>query len=398
MYTISKIKTSVSKPVFKLIHQPKATTYTGAGSVQKLGPLANSYGLKNVLIVTDSVLLKLGLIDSLMESLKKSGVNYVIYDGVKPDPTFTIVEEGLAMIKQHKCDGIIAFGGGSAIDASKVMAAAATNNKTPLELKGMLKVKERCLPFFAVPTTAGTGSEATIVAVVSDPVSHQKTTIIDPKLVPLVAVLDPEVATGLPAHITSTTAIDALTHAVEAYISGYATEETKQYSTVAIKMIYDNLEHVFNNPKDLEGRLALFEASYYGGLAFSKAFIGYVHAFSHNIGGAFGVPHGLANAILLPHVIEFSKPNCVPQLAELAILVGLGTKKDAPAALADRFIESLYTMNKKMNIPERFETFKSNDIPKIRNAAFKECHGTYPVPRYLSASQADELLSKVVSK
>ncbi|MEJ8554222.1 iron-containing alcohol dehydrogenase [Tepidibacter sp. Z1-5] len=397
MSLLNTIKISVAKPIFKLVHQPKATTYTGPGSVKKLGSIVNSYNLKKVLIVTDSVLLGLGLLDGLKKSLEESNVEYVIYDGVKPDPTFTIVEDGISMIKKQGCDGVIAFGGGSAIDAAKVMSVAYTNQCSPAQLKGMLKVKKKGLPFFAVPTTAGTGSEATLVAVISDPVTHQKVTVIDPKVIPQVAVLDPELTTGLPAHITSTTAMDALTHAIEAFISEYATEETMQYSRVSIKMIYSNLVHSYNNPTDLDARSALLEASYYAGLAFSKAFIGYVHAFSHNIGGAFGIPHGLANAVILPHVIEFSKPNCIDKLAELAILVGLGSKKEKPEVLADKFVQSIFDLNRNLNIPERLDKFKMKDIKKIREAGFKECHGTYPVPRYLTAKQADELLSKVAS-
>lgn len=397
MYLFSKSKTLLAKPAFRLIQQPKAITYTGAGCVKKLGNIVNNYNLKKVLIVTDSVLLKLGLLEGLMESLKRAKVDYIVYDGVKPDPTFTIVEQGISMIKKNNCDGIIAFGGGSAIDASKVMSVAYTNKKSPSELQGMLKVKKKGLPFFAVPTTAGTGSEGTLVAVISDPVTHKKVTIIDPKIMPLVAVFDPEITVGLPSNITSTTAMDALTHAIEAFISKYATEETMQYSKVAIKIIFDNLEHVYNNPKDLDGRLALLEASYYGGLAFSKAFIGYVHAFSHNIGGAFGVPHGLANAVLLPHVIEFSKPNCTNQLAELAILVGLGNKNEHPDILSTKFVKSLFELKEKLDIPEKLDAFKIKDIPMIRKAGFKECHGTYPVPRYLTAKQADALLSKIAT-
>lgn len=397
MYLFSKLKTSIAKPVFALIRQPKATTYTGAGSVKKLGSIVKSYNVKKVLIVTDSILVTLGLLEGLKESLKIANVDYVIYDGIKPDPTFTIVEQGVSMIKEHNCDGIIAFGGGSSIDAAKVMSVSYTNNESPTKLQGMLKVKKNGLPFFAVPTTAGTGSEGTAVAVISDPVTHQKATVIDPKLIPHVAVFDPELTVGLPSHITSTTAMDALTHAIEAFISDYATEETMQYSKVAIKMIYDNIEHVYHNPEDLDGRLALSVGSYYAGLSFSKACIGYVHAFAHNIGGSFGVPHGLAIAVLLPHIVKFSKPNCIHQLAELSILVGLGNRNENAEVLADKFVESLFDLNKKLDIPEKLDVFNIKDVPKIREAGFKECHGTYPVPRYLTVKEAETLLSKVAT-
>lgn len=392
-----QMKTAAAKPIFGMIQQPKATTYTGADAVLRMGEICQGYNLKKILIVTDKVLLSLGLLEGMLESLKQAKIEYVIYDGVRPDPTYTIVEDGIQIIQENHCDSIIAFGGGSAIDAAKVISVGFTNKKKPAELKGMLKVKVKGLPFIAVPTTAGTGSEATIVAVISDPVTHEKTTVIDPKVIPAVAVLDPKLTVGLPAHITSTTAMDALTHAIEAYISNYATEETKSFSRVAIKHIYDHLLAVYQNPEDLEGRLSLMIASYYGGLAFSKAFIGYVHAFSHNIGGKCGVPHGLANAVLLPHVIEFSKPACEQQLSELAVLVGLGKEKDGQQKLAQRFVDSLYKMNKDLRIPTRLDAFKKKDIVAIRKAGFAECHGTYPVPKYLTAKQADQLLAKVAN-
>lgn len=395
MYTFSKISAGLTKPVFSLIQKPVPVTHIGPGKVDKVSEIIKMNHLDNVLVITDAGLVGLGLLDAMFQSFEENGIRYSLYDQVKPDPTYTIAREGLKMCKENKCQGIVAFGGGSVIDTAKAVSVAYTNNKEPQAFKGVKKVKKLGMPFIAIPTTAGTGSEATLVSVISDPVTHQKTTMIDPKLVPNFAVLDPELTVGLPPHITASTAIDALTHAIEAYISKNATEETKKYSEISIKLIYDHLENVYNNPKDIEGREALLVASFYGGLAFTRAFIGYVHAFAHNVGGKFGVPHGLANAVLLPHIMAFSKSSCEKDFAKLAELVNVCDKHDSNSAKADKFIQSLFDLNKKLEIPQRLEKFDKGAIADIRKAGFKECHGAYPVPKYLTAKQADEILGKI---
>lgn len=395
MYTCSKVLTRLTKPVFSFIQKPVPVTYIGPGKVNKASQLIRMNHIDNVLVVTDASLVALGLLDSMLKSFEENGIRYSLYDQVKPDPTYTIALEGVKMCLENKCQGIIAFGGGSVIDTAKAVSVAYTNNKKPHSFKGVKKVKKIGMPFIAIPTTAGTGSEATLISVISDPDTHQKTTMIDPKLVPNIAILDPELTVGLPSHITASTALDALTHAVEAYISKNATDETRKYSEISIKLIYDYLEKVYNNPKDIEGREALLVASFYGGLAFTRAFIGYVHAFAHNIGGRFGVPHGLANAILLPHIMAFSKSNCEKEFARLSELVKVCNENDSDSVKAEKFIKSLFDLNKKLDIPPRLEKFEKDAIPEIRKSAFKECHGTYPVPKYLSAKQAEEILSKV---
>ncbi len=397
MYALSKIQARAGKSVFSLIEKPIPVTHIGPGKVNELYKILQMSQLNNVLVITDSVLRGLGLLDTMLESFDRHNISYSIYDQVKPDPTFDIATAALKACLDNKCQGVIAFGGGSVIDTAKVVSVAVTNNKPPQAFEGIKKVKQLGLPFIAVPTTAGTGSEATLVSVISDSKTHKKTTIIDPKIVPSHAVLDPSLTLGLPPHITASTAIDALTHAVEAYISNNATEETRRYSEISIKLIYDNLLKVYENPTDMDGREALMLGSFYGGLAFTRAFIGYVHAFAHNIGGKFGVPHGLANAILLPHIMKFSKSEATPQFAKLAGLIGVCNSTDSDSVKADKFIQSLYDLNTKLNIPERFEKFERSAINEIRKAAFKECHGMYPVPKYLTNRQADEILSTVCS-
>lgn len=397
MKFFTKMIVTAKKIPNSLVTRPTPITYIGAGKIKMIADIFLPYGVKKALVVTDKPLRTLGLLDSMLEELKKGGIETVIFDDVQPDPTYTTVRNGLEICRRNDCQGIIAFGGGSVIDSSKAISAAYSNNVLPEKLEGMLKVKSCSCPFIVVPTTAGTGSETTIVAVISDSVTHKKSVIIDPKLVPDVTIIDPELTIGLPKHITAFTAIDALTHAVEAYVSEYATEKTRQYSEASIKLIYKHLTNVYNNPDDLVGREALLMASFYGGMAFTRTYVGYVHAFAHNIGGKFSIPHGLANAVLLPHIMRFYLPFCQKDFARLADITELCDSQESEERKAELFVESLQRLNDNVGIPRVLDKFPKSAVKQMRIEGFKECHGSYPVPRYLSKEEADKLLMLVAS-
>lgn len=392
-YFISKLKVNLSKPIIAVVAKPTPVTYIGPGTINKVADILKMSNINKALIVTDAFLLKIGMLDTMLEGIKKAGIETAIYDGVKPDPTYTIVDEALGFCKG--CDAIVAVGGGSVIDTAKVVAAAYTNKKSPKELEGFFKVKKPLLKFIAIPTTAGTGSETTIAAVISNPEDHTKTTVVDPKLVPMVAILDPMLTVGLPMPTTVFTTMDALTHALEAYVSNYATPQTDEFAEIAIKTIYESLGIVYKNPQDVQARENLLVASFFAGMAFSRAYIGYVHAFAHSIGGKFGVPHGLANAVILPHVMEYYKPACQERFAKLCDLVKLSSPGDTQEEKCEKFVNSIFEMNRTMQVPERLDKFVTSEVPNVVRAGFKECHGTYPVPRYLSKSDAEKILYKV---
>ncbi len=354
-----------------------------------------SQNITRVFICTDNVLFGLGLLKPMLEELEETQIRVSLFKEVIPDPLFSIAEKGVSQCRKDRCEAVIAFGGGSVIDCAKVITAAVKNNKSAKTLKGKFKARKGVLPFIAIPTTAGTGSEATVVAVVTEDRTHKKVQVIDPRIVPSVAILDPALTIGLPKHITSTTAMDALTHAVEAYISKYASKKTDIYSLQAIKMIYENIEKACNEPNDIKAREALLVASFYAGLSFTRAFIGYVHAFSHSIGGKYGVSHGLGNAVLLPHIMEANKGKSKMRFAEISDYLGLTVKTASKEMKADAFIESLYKLNKVLDIPDRLEKFPRDGIDTVVKDGFKECHGTYPVPKYLSRKEAKEILLKV---
>jgi alcohol dehydrogenase len=319
-----------------------------------------------------------------------------VYDGVMPNPTIEQIEKGLAILKANRCTSILAIGGGSSIDAAKVIAARATNPYKIVHMSGLMRVAFKLLPMYAVPTTAGTGSEVTIAAVVSDPSTTRKFAIMSPRLVPLAAALDGALMTGLPPPITSATGMDALTHAVEAYISNNRTSKTDAEALEATRLVMQNLPTAVKDGKNVEARQNMALASFKAGVAFTTAGVGYVHAFAHNFGAYYHVPHGLANAIILPYVLDYSKPNCTPRLAKLAEVSGLKKGNESEAELADKFIAQIRAMNKDFGIPTYCDKLKDSDVSAITDKALSEAHLYYAVPRYMDVPEAEVFLRQML--
>ena len=370
----------------------------GAGAVKELPKTVKQLGYNNVLVVTDKGLMGLHLLDSLFEELKNNDIAYVVYDGVQPNPTIDNIEEARNLYIGNGCQAIIAFGGGSPMDCAKACGAriARPNTEIP-KMRGVLKVLKKIPPLFAVPTTAGTGSECTIAAVVSNPKTHEKNAINDPVLRPKYAVLDPELTVGLPPHITSTTGMDALTHAVEAYIGQSNTADTEEKALNATKMIFANIETAYADGKNIQARENMLLASYYAGVAFTRAYVGYVHAIAHNLGGMYGIPHGLANAVILPYVLEYFGESAHKRLADLADAAGLDCAGKSDAEKAEMFIEAVKTMNKNMNIPEKFEQIKEEDISLIADRALKEGNPLYPVPKIMDKAECMAVIRQLMA-
>lgn len=380
-----------------VIPMPKPTLFSGADSSLQLCEAIAQLGIKKLMIVSDEILVGIGLLNAMTDKLDSLGVEYIIYDKILPDPTYDQVENGLSLLEDNHCEAILAVGGGSPIDASKAIAARATNKKSLTKMAGLFKLRKAPLPFFAVPTTAGTGSEVTIVSVVSDPETHQKTPIIDPKLVPMMAALDGKLMLGLPPAVTAATGMDALTHAIESYLSQNATAETEAYGLAATRLIMANLETAVTDGQNFEARQNMAMASYYAGLAFTKASVGYVHAIAHNFGALYHTPHGLANAIVLPHILDYSKDSVIERLATLAEASGLKTGRESQKTLANKFIQKIRSMMEAFEIPDTLDALQSEDIPKIAELALEEAHMNYPVPKYMDHKTCEQLLSKMVA-
>ena len=351
----------------------------GPGSVKRLPSLIKSKGFAKVLIVTDGMLPKLGLLNSLYEASAAEGVEYVLFDGTEANPSIENIEAARQAYIDNACQAFIAFGGGSSMDCAKAAAARVAKPRQSIaQMGGTLRVLKRIPTIFAVPTTAGTGSETTIAAVVTDRSTHHKYAIQDLCLIPRYAVLDPELTVGLPPHITSTTGMDALTHAVEAYTNILAPKSTDLLAEKAVKLIFENLELVYKDAQNITARENMLLASFYAGAAFTRACVGNVHAIAHTLGGLYGTPHGLANAVILPYVMEDFGPAVYYKLARLADIVGISGKDDAEKAKA--FIAEIRRMNRDMNIIDKFDFIEDRDIPQMVQWAMKEANPIYPVP------------------
>ncbi len=392
-----RVQQRVMKVASTVIPFPIPVLLTGPGSVKKLAENIRIRGLKHVLVVTDGVLMKMKLLDGLLKSLEQNEVKYTVFDEVQPNPTIENVEAGRKLYRSSKCDGIIGFGGGSPIDCAKIIGARISNPYFSVRrMKGYFRVLLPIPPFFCVPTTAGTGSETTVAAVITDAATHEKFAINDLKLIPKIAVLDPELMVGLPPHITSTTGMDALTHAVEAYIGLNGNQFTDENAEKATQLIFENLEKAYKNGSNLEVRNNMALASFFAGSAFTRAYVGYVHAIAHNMGGLYGVPHGLANAVILPHVLEFCRKDAEKKLARLAVVGGLGDDSESEEDLSYKFIEKVKSMNKKMKIPNCIKELQEEDIPLIAKRALDEAHPDYPVPTIMTHEECEALVRKLL--
>ena len=354
-------------------------TIEGAGSIRQLPSLIKEKGFTKVLVVTDGVLMKLGLLDTLFEAMAETGVEYVVYDGVQPNPTDINVAEGVKLFKENGCQAFIAFGGGSSMDCCKGIGAVLVKNKPVEKLQGLFRVLHRIPTIFAVPTTSGTGSETTIAAVITNSKTSHKASMNDLSLIPKYAVLDPQLTTGLPPHVTSTTGMDALCHAVEAYTNNtYCSKLEKKLAEDAVRLIYHNLYQAYCDGDNIEARQKMQEAAFYAGRAFTRGSVGYVHALGHTLGGLYGTPHGLAMAVILPHVMRQFGSAAHERLARLAEVCGMTGKNDAEKAEA--FLTWIEQMNAKMNIPAHLDVIRDEDIPQIIAWASKEANPLYPVP------------------
>ena len=384
--------------VTRYIPIPQPTLLVGPGSSGRLGQSIAGFGHSKILIVTDSIISKLGLLNGLTDALTAGGAEYVVFDEITPDAPIPLIEKGIAFYRSHGCDAIVAFGGGSSMDASKAIAVAVANNKSLRQLAGYFKGLRTPVKIYAVPTTAGTGSEVTVAAVISDPEHHKKLVIVDPRMVPKMAALDPCLMTGLPPHITAATGIDALTHAIEAFVGNWTTPYSDGMALSAVGLIFENLRTAYTDGKNLEAREKMALASTYAGFAFTRANVGYVHAIAHQFGGLYHTPHGLANAIMLPLVLKFSAPAITERLAVLAVRAWVGTEDEDTDVLATKFLAAVDQLNADLGIPTTLAALKESDIPALAKAACWEAHTGYPVPRYLSQAECEDLIRRALPK
>ena len=348
-----------------------------------------------VMLITDAGVHGLGLTAHLEALLDAAGIRCVVYDRTVANPTVANVEQARLLYLENSCQGLIAFGGGSSMDCAKAVGARLVRPRKPLNrMEGLLHVLHRLPLLIAVPTTAGTGSETTLAAVITDEKTHHKYPINDFSLIPHYAVLDPDVTLNLPPQLTATTGMDALTHAVEAYIGRSTTRATRAAAVEAVRLIFANLPEAYFNGHDREARANMLRAAYLAGTAFTKSYVGYVHAVAHSLGGRYGIAHGLANSVLLPVVLKAYGPAAWKKLAELARAAGVS---DAPGdrEAAEAFIACIEAMNAAMDIPETLPGIRSEDIPQLARYADHEANPLYPVPVLWGPEKLADLYKQV---
>lgn len=369
-----------------------------AGSIKELPEIIMRHKCTHVLIITDGGIMKLGLTRRLEKALKEAGIPYTIYDKTVANPTTVNVREALELYHKEGCDAIIGFGGGSSMDCAKAVGACAVKpNHSLAQMKGILKVHKKLPLLMAVPTTAGTGSETTLAAVITDADTRYKYAINDFPLIPRYAVLDPKVTLSLPPFITATTGMDALTHAVEAYIGNSTTIDTRRDALKAVKLIFENIDIAYEHGDNIQARRNMLHASFYAGCAFTKSYVGYVHAVAHSLGGQYNVPHGLANSILLPLVLR-EYGSCIDKkLHRLAIAAGLADKNTPDHEAAELFIRSIEEMKERFGIVNIAKEIQETDIPKLAHYADKEANPLYPVPKLMDASELEKFYYMLMS-
>lgn len=352
----------------------------GPGCIKRMPELLKRDNVNNILLVTGPNITKRGLNRGLMEALDEAGISYTVFNHIGANPTSDMVEEGVKLYQEKGCQAIIAFGGGSPMDCAKgIGARIARPNKSIAQLQGLLKVFKKIPVFYAVPTTAGSGSETTVAAVITDTATHHKAAIMDTHLIPRCAVLDPELTVGLPPFTTACTGMDALSHAVEAYTNHtYNTKLENDLAKQAVKLIYDNLLNAYKDGANIEARQNMQKAAFFAGRAFTRGCVGYVHAVGHTISGLYNIAHGLAMAVILPHVMRQYGPAAYPRLAELADVCGIEGASNAERA--NRFILWIEDMNREMGLPTCLDMIKEQDIPQMIKWAMKEGNPLYPTP------------------
>ena len=357
---------------------------------EELPDTLKQHKIKKILIITDPGIVACGLMTKITSVLAKEKISYSVYDQTSANPTVRNVEEALALYQKEHCKALLAIGGGSAMDCAKALGARiACPKKTLGQLKGTLHVLHRIPLLIAVPTTAGTGSENTLAAVITDSEKKHKYVLNDFVLIPRYAILDAELTYSLPPHLTATTGMDALTHAVEAYIGRSTTKETREKALLAVKTIYQNIETAYHDGHNHAAREQMLNAAYLAGFAFSRSYVGYVHAVAHSLGGQYNIPHGLANAVLLPEVLE-SYGSCIhKKLHILGCAAGVCTEQDSIKAGAGKFIASIRTLNKNMGIPDFLSGIQESDIETMSVHAAKEANPLYPVPKLMTRRELE---------
>lgn len=377
----------------------KIVPYKKQKILNHISELSNHFSINKtrLMIVTDKGIIGAGILQTLENILDSNKIEHTVFDKTVPNPTIENVESAFKQYLEFNAQSILAIGGGSPIDLAKALAAKVVKpKKSVTSMKGILKINKKIPLLIAIPTTSGTGSEVTIASVISDPTNKKKYAIIDPQLLPDIVLLDPKLTVGMPPFITAMTGMDALTHAVESYLSNSTTPETERYSLEAVKLVFDNLEITYKEPNNLEARKNMQIAAYKAGYAFTRAYVGNVHAVAHALGGYYNVVHGLANAIIMPYVLAKYGPSAHAKLAKLALHIGVGNNSNSDNINASLFVEAIVNLNTKLGIDNKIKnTIKESDLEELITHSYKEANPFYPVPRIFTREDFKDIYKQV---
>ncbi len=364
---------------------------------QQVAEMLLSRNIRSVLLITDADIRRFGITQPLEAALEKAGISCTVYDRTVANPTTANVEEARKIYLENHCEALIGFGGGSSIDCAKAVGARLVRPAKELkQMGGILKVKRQLPVLIAIPTTAGTGSETTMAAVIVDSDTHHKYPIEDFPLIPQYALLDPDVTLSLPPSLTATTGMDALTHAVEAYIGRSTTPQTRKDAEKAVQLVFDYLIPAYQDGGNRKARANMLCAAHLAGCAFTVSYVGYVHAVAHSLGGKYNTPHGLANAVLLPFVLEAYGDTIHKPLHRLAMVVGISTEKESDAAGAAKFIRAIRTLRTQLGIGNTLPGIRAEDIPELARTAEREANPLYPVPKLMTAEELEQFYYDVL--
>ena len=369
-----------------------AVNIMGNGCLDEAMTAIRNYGFRKALIVTDAGLAKAGVATLIAKKLEEQDIDAVIFDGAKPNPSIANVEAGLQVLKQHQCDFIVSLGGGSPHDCAKGIALCATNGGHIRDYEGVDRSAKPQLPLVSINTTAGTASEMTRFCIITDEERHVKMAIVDRNVTPLLSVNDPELMVAMPKGLTAATGMDALTHAIEAYVSTAANPITDACAIKAMELISQNLRQAVNDGKDLTARENMAYAQFLAGMAFNNASLGFVHAMAHQLGGFYDLPHGVCNAVLLPHVQTFNASVCAARLTDVAKALGADVQGLSPEEGAQAAIAAIRTLAKDVDIPAGLRDLgaKVDDIPILATNALKDACG-FTNPRKADQAQIEEI-------
>lgn len=366
----------------------------GAGCLTEAADAVKAHGFKKALIVTDKVLNQIGVVKQVADLLAERNVEAVVFDGTQPNPTMGNVEAGLALLKANECDFVISLGGGSPHDCAKGIALVASNGGSISDYEGVDVSAKPQLPLVAINTTAGTASEMTRFCIITDEARHIKMAIVDKNTTPLMSVNDPELMLAKPASLTAATGMDALTHAIEAYVSTAATPITDAVAIKAIELIQAHLRTAVNDGQNLEAREQMAYAQFMAGMAFNNASLGYVHAMAHQLGGFYDLPHGVCNAVLLPHVQRYNAKVCPDRLRDVAKAMGVNVETMTAEQGADAALEAIQVLSKDVGIPAGLKDLgaKNEDISILADNALKDACG-FTNPKQATHEEISEIFA-----